>query len=153
MGTGVEWLIPLAQAADYDERWIGGKAAKLARLARAGFRVPDGFVITTRAYEHWVERQDLARLIRMELGRKPFASMRWEEIWDVALRIRSGFLAAPIPPVSVPGYRRRRRGVGNRQTTGRAVLGAGRGFGSALLCRFARIGRRRCRRRGCARCG
>ena len=98
MDTGVEWVIPLAQAADCDERWIGGKAAKLARLARAGFRIPDGFVITTHVYEHWVERQDLARLIRMELGRKPFASMRWEEIWDVALRIRSGFLAAPIPP-------------------------------------------------------
>jgi pyruvate,water dikinase len=96
--TGVGWVIPLAQAADCDERRIGGKAAKLAQLARAGFRTPDGFVITTHAYEHWVERQDLARLIRMELGRKPFASMRWEEIWDVALRIRSAFLAAPIPP-------------------------------------------------------
>lgn len=98
MGTGIEWLIPLAQAADCDERWIGGKAAKLAQLTRAGFRIPNGFVITTHAYEHWVERQDLARLIRMELGRKPFASMRWEEIWDVALRIRAACLAAPIPP-------------------------------------------------------
>ena len=116
MDTGVGWVIPLAQAADCDERWIGGKAAKLAQLARAGFRVPDGFVITTRAYEHLVERQDLTRLIRMELGRKPFASMRWEEIWDVALRIRSAFLAAPIPPASGPGHRRRRRGVGGRQT-------------------------------------
>ena len=33
----------------------------------------------------------------MELGRKPFESMRWEEIWDVALRIRSAFLSAPLP--------------------------------------------------------
>ncbi|MBN1137656.1 MAG: PEP/pyruvate-binding domain-containing protein, partial [Anaerolineae bacterium] len=97
MDTGVGWVIPLAQAADNDERWIGGKAAKLAQLAQAGFRVPDGFFITTRAYEHFVEEEDLARLIRIELGRKPFASMRWEEIWDVALRIRSAFLAAPIP--------------------------------------------------------
>ena len=96
-----QWVIPLAQAADCDERWIGGKAAKLARLAWAGFRIPDGFVITTHAYEHWVERHDLARRIRMELGRKPFASMRWEEIWDLALRIRSAFLAAPIPPTLV----------------------------------------------------
>jgi len=94
---GVRWVIPLAQAADWDERFIGGKAAKLAQLARAGFRVPDGFFITTQAYEHFVEGQNLARLIRMELGRKPFDSMRWEEIWDVALRIRSAFLATPIP--------------------------------------------------------
>jgi pyruvate,water dikinase len=96
--TAIGWVIPLARAADCDERWIGGKAGKLARLAEAGFRVPDGFFITTQAYEHFVERHDLARLIRLELGRKPFASMRWEEIWDVALRIRSAFLAAPIPP-------------------------------------------------------
>jgi phosphoenolpyruvate synthase/pyruvate phosphate dikinase len=73
-------VIPLIQAADCDERLIGGKAAKLAQLARAGFRVPAGFFITTRAYEHFVEGQNLARLIRIELGRKPFASMRWEEI-------------------------------------------------------------------------
>jgi phosphohistidine swiveling domain-containing protein len=95
--TGVGWVIPLAQAADNDERLIGGKAAKLAQLAQAGFRVPAGFIITTRAYEQFVEGQNLARMIRIELGRKPFASMRWEEIWDVALRIRSAFLAAPIP--------------------------------------------------------
>jgi phosphohistidine swiveling domain-containing protein len=31
------------------------------------------------------------------MGRKPFASLRWEEIWDMALRIRSAFLAAPVP--------------------------------------------------------
>ena len=42
----------------------------LAQLARAGFRVPDAFVITTRAYERFLESQDLARLIRMDLGRK-----------------------------------------------------------------------------------
>jgi phosphohistidine swiveling domain-containing protein len=94
---GVGWVIPLAQAADCDERLVGGKAAKLAQLAQAGFRVPGGFFITTQAYEAFVERQNLAPLIRMELGRKSFESMRWEEIWDVALRIRSAFLGTPIP--------------------------------------------------------
>ncbi|MGC9332716.1 MAG: PEP/pyruvate-binding domain-containing protein, partial [Anaerolineae bacterium] len=96
MDTGVGWVIRLAQAADCDESLIGGKAAKLAQLSRAGFRVPDGFFITTDAYEHFVKEKDLARLIRIELGRKSFSSMRWEEIWDVALRIRSAFLAAPV---------------------------------------------------------
>jgi len=113
--TGVGWVIPLAQAADSDERLIGGKAAKLAHLAQAGFRVPAGFVITTRAYEQYVEGQSLARLIRIELGRKPFASMRWEEIWDVALRIRSAFLAAPIPPA-----------LGQAIVTAVEALGAGK---------------------------
>ena len=97
MDPGVGWVIPLREAAECEERAIGGKAAKLARLAQTGFRVPGGFLITTKAYEYFLEDQDLARLIRMELGRKTFALMRWEEIWDVALRIRSVFLATPIP--------------------------------------------------------
>ena len=33
----------------------------------------------------------------MELGRKDFADMRWEEIWDAALRIRNLFLTNPVP--------------------------------------------------------
>jgi phosphohistidine swiveling domain-containing protein len=95
---GTEWVVPLAEAARCDERTIGGKAAKLAQLAEAGFRVPGGFSITTHAYESFVQGQNLSRLIRMELGRKPFESMRWEEVWDTALRIRSAFLSTPIPP-------------------------------------------------------
>ncbi len=92
------WVIPLAEAGASDEQFIGGKAAKLAQLARGGFRVPGGFSITTQAYEAFVRENNLARVIRMELGRKPLASMRWEEVWDTALRIRSAFLAAPILP-------------------------------------------------------
>ena len=33
----------------------------------------------------------------MELGRKTLAEMRWEEIWDAALRIRSRFSMAEVP--------------------------------------------------------
>jgi phosphohistidine swiveling domain-containing protein len=98
VGPSAEWVIPLAAASERDEPFIGGKASKLAQLAQAGFRVPDGFSVTTQAYESFMERQNLARLIRMELGRKPFESMRWEEVWDTALRIRSAFLSAPVPP-------------------------------------------------------
>ncbi len=34
--------------------------------------------------------------IGMELGRKPMDEMRWEEIWDAALRIRAMFLSHPL---------------------------------------------------------
>ncbi len=33
-----------------DSSLVGGKAANLGRLIRAGFPVPDGFVVTTQAY-------------------------------------------------------------------------------------------------------
>jgi len=91
------WVIPLAEAADKEEGLVGGKAAKLARMAQAGLRVPGGFCIPVGAYERFLSAGNVANVIRMELGRKSFGSMRWEEIWDAALRIRNVFLTAPFP--------------------------------------------------------
>ncbi len=97
MDPGSSWLIPLRETADLGTGLIGGKARRLAELAKAGFRTPEGFCITTEAYRSFLERNHLAPVIQMELGRKPLDEMRWEEIWDAALRIRSSFLAAPLP--------------------------------------------------------
>ncbi len=57
------WILPLAsdQAA---LTLVGGKGANLARLARAGLSVPDGFLITTPAYEAFLTANDLtARIV------------------------------------------------------------------------------------------
>ncbi len=89
-------LISLDAPDPLDEQIVGGKAAKLARLAHAGFRVPRGFCLTTWAYEAFVEDSKIAAAIGMELGRKSMDDMRWEEIWDAALRIRATFLAQPL---------------------------------------------------------
>ncbi|MHB8865232.1 MAG: PEP/pyruvate-binding domain-containing protein, partial [Pirellulaceae bacterium] len=85
------------EATDGAEDVVGGKAAKLAALLRAGFTVPHGFCITTRAYEQFVAETGLATCVAMELGRKSLDHARWEELWDAALRIRSEFLRAEIP--------------------------------------------------------
>ena len=97
MGTQDQWIVSLAEAADLPVELVGGKAAKLAQLARAGFRVPNGFCVTTKAYEQFASEADLANYVAMELGRKSLDDMRWEEIWDAALRIRSEFQRAEIP--------------------------------------------------------
>ena len=44
-------IIPLSKASESDEKFIGGKAFKLGKLAEAGFRIPDGICITTFAYQ------------------------------------------------------------------------------------------------------
>jgi pyruvate,water dikinase len=87
----------LAEAGDCAEDLVGGKARTLGRLLGAGYQVPGGFVVTVRAYERAVQSAGLETRILMELGRKRLSAMRWEEIWDAALRIRSAFLAAPMP--------------------------------------------------------
>ena len=92
-----QWVIPLAEAALCDDQQIGGKAAQLARLHRAGFRTAPGFCVTVTAYEQFLQVTQLQRVIQMELGRKPFEELRWEELWDAALRIRNRFCAAALP--------------------------------------------------------
>lgn len=97
MGAPIALTLPLAETASFGEGHVGGKAAKLARLISSGYRVPTGFCITTEAYRRFVEQGGLENRIDMEIARKPISSMRWEEIWDAALRVRTAFLRTPIP--------------------------------------------------------
>ncbi|MBP7868160.1 MAG: hypothetical protein KA419_19695 [Acidobacteria bacterium] len=91
------YILPLDEADLALEPLVGGKSARLGALARAGHRVPPGFCVTIRAYERFVDAGRLTGAIQMELERKRFESMRWEELWDAALRIRSAFTARPLP--------------------------------------------------------
>lgn len=77
---------------------FGGKCYALAKLARGGFRIPEGICIGFDAYERFVAESNLNARIEFELGRKAFAEMRWEEMWDLALRIRNMFINADFPP-------------------------------------------------------
>src|SRR3989304_5728645 len=55
-------ILPLDSPAASLEN-AGGKGANLARLTRAGFNVPPGFIITTSAYWAFVDANDLQRSI------------------------------------------------------------------------------------------
>jgi phosphoenolpyruvate synthase/pyruvate phosphate dikinase len=90
-------LIPLSDLRDHHRPRVGGKAAALARLAGLGFNISPGLVITTDAYHRYMKNSGLREKIVFEMGRKDFNDMRWEEIWDLALRIRSHFLKTPLP--------------------------------------------------------
>jgi phosphohistidine swiveling domain-containing protein len=53
-------VVPLSDLARNDLATAGGKAANLGELVRAGFPVPDGFVITTDAYATVIQPLDLS---------------------------------------------------------------------------------------------
>jgi pyruvate,water dikinase len=93
----MELLVDLQRIEASDDDRVGGKAAALAALKRSGHPIPRTWCLTTEAYELFVERASLRAVIQQELGRKSFADMRWEEIWDAALRIRNHFLRASVP--------------------------------------------------------
>jgi len=53
--TDVPYVIPLYDLTRADVGRVGAKAANLGELAHAGFQVPDGFAITTHAFDHFIE--------------------------------------------------------------------------------------------------
>lgn len=97
MGAGEPLVVPLVSARAYGSSLVGSKALNIGRVMNAGFNVPRGFCVTTTVYKRFLEHGKLGAFIAMELGRKPLQEMRWEEIWDTALRIRSAFLSVPVP--------------------------------------------------------
>ncbi len=78
-------------------RLVGGKGFALSVLARQGFTVPRTWCVTTHAYRHFVSANDLRARLLMELHRKKLKDLRWEELWDSSLRIRSLFMKADLP--------------------------------------------------------
>lgn len=94
-------LLALAEIAGQSPAQVGGKAFVLARLTAEGFAVPKALCLSVAAYHQYLRVTGLDERIVMELGRKDFAAMRWEELWDAALRIRHLFLAAPLPKTMV----------------------------------------------------
>jgi len=65
---------PLIDAGGHDT--AGGKGANLSSMLRAGFPVPDGFVVTTDAYDRFVADNDLEGRIRERAGIGDAASIR-----------------------------------------------------------------------------
>ena len=80
-----------------DRSRVGGKGYALSLLVKNGFKIPQTLCITSDAYQEYVQRTGLRERILLELHRKDFKEMRWEEIWDCATRIRSMFLSKPFP--------------------------------------------------------
>jgi len=89
--------IPLEQIRPEHATIVGGKAAVLARMGQKGIAVPGGLSISIEAYRRYLAETGLALRIARELNRKPFKDMRWEELWDAALRIRNMFLTSDLP--------------------------------------------------------
>jgi pyruvate,water dikinase len=89
--------IPVPQIETEHRDRVGGKAFSLAVMTRIGLSVPPALCVTTDAYNHYSTATGLRERILLELNRKSFQEMRWEEMWDTSLRIRNMFLNTPMP--------------------------------------------------------
>jgi phosphohistidine swiveling domain-containing protein len=93
----MNWIKTVETLNADDRGLIGGKAWRMARLQQLGFRTAPFVVVTTGAYDAFLDDTGLRERIALELNRKAFEEMRWEEIWDCATRIRHLFLTTPMP--------------------------------------------------------
>lgn len=99
MDARITYTIPISEAHGYPLKVVGGKTKNSSLCSKAGFRIPEGFAITTDAYFEFVRNNGIDKLIEMELSRKSELDLRWEEIWDAALRIRLAFTRGTLSPV------------------------------------------------------
>lgn len=96
MNSPSDLVIDLAELTAADQHRAGGKAVALGRLARSGIPIPPGLCVTTTAYDRYLDDTGLRQRLPLMLERKPFSEMRWEELWDLGLRVRSMFLNKPL---------------------------------------------------------
>jgi len=87
-------LIPLNSPSASLEN-VGGKGLNLSKLARAGFTVPNGFLIPTAAYREFVANNQLDVGIAEVLRDLNFASP--EALSAASAEIRSRFAAGSVP--------------------------------------------------------
>ena len=92
-----ELAMPADLVRDEGSVHFGGKALALGRMINGGLKVPPAICLSTQAYDLFVDSTGLRGRIMLELGRKRFEDMRWEEIWDASLRIRALFNGTLIP--------------------------------------------------------
>jgi len=93
----MNWILTTEEIHPGNRQQVGGKGYALSLLTKGGFKIPHTICITSDAYHEYVIKSGLRERILMELHRKEFKEMRWEEIWDCATRIRNLFLTNPLP--------------------------------------------------------
>ena len=89
---------------------VGGKAANLGELTRAGLPVPPGFCVTTAAYETVAGGDDLRRILDDLAETRPEDTQRLAEL---AADAREELLGAPVPPNVIEAIGEAYRALGN----------------------------------------
>ena len=89
-------VVDLSEVSESDLATAGGKAGKLGELVRQGLPIPPGFVLTTAAYQEFVDGTVLKGEIPAALA--SIDPARPESIETASRRIRTAFESAEFPP-------------------------------------------------------
>jgi pyruvate,water dikinase len=90
------FTIPLAEISADSRNLVGGKAFNLGAVKRdLPYPVPDGFVITTHAYHHIIESNNLSRQIEARLAKLDIKSVA--SLDSISRELTEMVMAASIP--------------------------------------------------------
>ena len=113
----IYWLDELSK--DYREL-VGNKCANLGELKKIGLRVPFGFALSTKAYEHFMEatglKEEVSRIVEEATAGGADLDKDMDRAMDVSRRIRDAIEAATMPAdlgeAIIGFYRRLEKEVG-----------------------------------------
>ncbi|MBI3093171.1 MAG: phosphoenolpyruvate synthase, partial [Candidatus Levybacteria bacterium] len=74
MGKPRKLVVSFSEVDKDDVALVGGKGANLGEMLRSGFPVPDGFIVTSFAYDEFLKENDLAAKIKHLIKTADFAN-------------------------------------------------------------------------------
>lgn len=93
----MKYFIDIDSLSAADRESAGDKAYNLALLKKSGSSVPDSTALKASAYKDYLDSSGMNAFILRELKRKKINDYRWEELWDISLRIKNAFVRHEMP--------------------------------------------------------
>lgn len=91
-----EWIIPLEKVHRDLVDWVGGKSANLGEIAgRVGLRVPQGFAVTTQAFDLFMDQEDLRDWLRKYKTETDMTSPAL--VQELSEMVQHRILKTPVP--------------------------------------------------------
>lgn len=95
MVASSDFVVSLSKCDKHDVKYVGGKVANLGEMIQAGFPVPLGFAITTKAYAQFLKENKLDIKIKHLLGTINFEDSN--SLAQVSRHIRQMMVSSPVP--------------------------------------------------------
>jgi pyruvate,water dikinase len=94
--VGEELVVPLGSTSAYMADQVGSKMANLGEIrSQIGLLVPEGFVLTSRAYQRFFEANELQAEIDRLL--QSSSADELDRLYDLSARIQQLIIRAPVP--------------------------------------------------------
>lgn len=95
MGMSQKYVVWFADVDKDDGKLVGGKGANLGEMTRAGFPVPNGFIVTSHAYSHFLKENNLESAIRKALSN--LDSAKTEDLQNASETIKKEIIKGLVP--------------------------------------------------------